>query len=670
VTNILSIGVSGLNASQSAISTTGNNISNASTPGYSRQRVDLAPRPDQYTGVGFMGSGVQVTSIERIVDQFYVGQLRADTSTFNELDFFATQISQLDSLLADQSTGLSASLQTFFSDLQQSSQDPTSIPMRQVVLSDAGSLEQRFNTLYERLQALAQSVGQKVDVLTTKLTTLAQNIAELNQSIAGQSGGATTQSNTLLDQREELLRQASEIAGISVVKQSDGMVNVFIGTGQPLVIGNRASTLGSAPSPFDPSQQIVTLQTGNTPVDITQFVTGGNLGGILRFQNGSLSDAFNSLGRVAISLTDAMNTQHKLGVDLNGNPGTNLFADINSAAALTVRALPSSNNAGADQPGVFISNPAALTTSDYRLSFTSATAYTLIRANDNTVVSSGTLAVGQTVIPAVGDIDGFQIQISAAPTFAAGDSFAIQPTRSGANNFSVALQSPDALALAQPIRTDANLNNIGGGAISQSIMVPEYQAATPGASFNVTNPLTAPLLVNFTSATAYQILDNTNPAAPVVFAPPLTGTITAGQSNIVQINDAAGNPAYQFTLSGYPAAGDRFSISSNTTGSSDNRNALAMAGLDLVKAVQGLTFSDAYGTLVSSIGTTTASAKGSREAADTLLTQAQANRDSVSAVNLDEEAANLIKFQQIYSASAQVISVGRSLFTTLLAAFQ
>lgn len=667
--DILSIGVSGLNASQSAISTTGNNISNASTPGYSRQRVDLVPQPEQYTGVGYMGSGVKAASIQRIVDQFYISQLRSDTSTFKEMDFYATQMGQLDSLLADQSTGLSPSLQTFFADLQQASQDPTSIPVRQVVLSDAGSLSQRFGTLYQQLQTLSQSVGQKLTTLTGNATTLAQNIAKLNQKISEQAGGPTVQSNALLDQREEAIRQLSEIVGVSVV-QDGSMVNVFVGSGQPLVIGSRASTLGTAPSPFDQTQQVVTLNAGSSAADVTQFLSGGNLGGVLKFQNGALSNAFNSLGQVAISLADAMNTQHKLGVDLNGAAGTNLFTDINSAAAIAGRALPSSTNTGSDQPGVFISDPSALTASDYRLSFTSATAYTVTRLSDNTTVSSGTLGVGQTVIPASSDIDGFQIQVSATPTFATGDSFSIQPTRLGAKNFTVALQTPEALALAQPIRTNAALSNTGGGAISQGVMVPEYQAATAGANFNVANPLTTPLLIRFTSATAYQILNNTNPAAPAAFVPPLTGTITAGQNNIVQINDAAGNPSFQLTLSGYPATGDTFTTSANSTGSSDNRNALALAGLDLVKAVQGITFSDAYGKLVSAVGATTASAKSSRDAADTLLSQSQANRDSVSAVNLDEEAANLIKFQQVYSASAQVISIGRSLFTTLLSAFQ
>lgn len=668
--DILSIGISGLQVSQGALKTTGNNITNANTPGYSRERVIIEPQPQQFVGVGYIGSGAKITSVQRVVDQFYIGQLRADTSTFNSLDVNATQLGQLDSLLADQSTGLSPTLQQLFSDFQQASQDPTSVPVRQVVLSDLGTLSQRFNTLYAQLQNQSQTVNQSLDSLTSQVTSLADNIAKLNQSIVDQGGVTGAPPNSLIDQRDELLRQVAELVGVKTVTQSDGMVNVFIGSGQPLVVGNQANTLSTATSATDPTQRTIQLSAGASSVDVTSAVNGGKLGGLVSFQQGTLSSAYNSLGRIAISVADALNTQQKLGIDLNGNAGTNLFTDINTAGAMTARVLRSTNNTGGDQPGVFITNPSALTASDYKLTFSSATAYTLTRISDGTTVAAGTLSGGQTTIPAAGSIDGFQVQISATPTFAAGDTFAIQPTKLGAQAIGVAIQKPEELALAQPIRTSANATNTGGGIISQGIMVPEYNAATPGTSFNVANPLTQPLLVQFTSATAYQILNNSNPAAPVAFVPPLTGTITPGQNNIVQINNAAGVPSYQLTLAGNPATGDRFTVSQNTAGTSDNRNALALAGLSLTKIVGGLNVSDAYGQLVSDVGSKTAAAKNNRDAADTLLTQSQANRDSVSAVNLDEEAANLIKFQQAYQASAQVITIARSLFTSLLSAFQ
>lgn len=665
----LSIGISGLSVTQKALATAGNNITNANTPGYSRQRVNLAPQPQQYVGVGYIGSGVKVEGVQRIVDQFYVSQLQSDTATFNELDMSATQMSQLDSLLADESTGLSPSLQQLFSDMQQASQDPSSIPVRQVVLSDLGGLAQRFNALYGQLQSQSQSVNQRFDDLTSQVTSLAQNIAKLNQSIVDQGGSTGSPPNSLLDQRDDLLRQLSEVVGVKTVTQNDGMVNVFVGSGQPLVIGTRSNILTTAPSTTDPSQKTIQISAGGASQDITQYISGGKLGGLATFQRSTLNNSYNALGRIAISVADAMNQQQLRGVDLNGNTGTNLFTNINSASAMSARVLPSSNNTGTDQPALAIVDPSALTTSDYQLKFTSATAYTLTRLSDG-VITNGTLAPAQTTIPATGSIDGFQVQVSATPTFAAGDTFAIQPTRLGALAIDVAVQTPQQLAFAQPIRTATNTANQGGGTISQGVMVPEYGAVTPGASFNVTNPLTQPILIRFTSATAYQILDNSNPAAPVPFATPLTGTITAGQNNVVQINDATGAPVYQLTIAGTPVSGDQFSVGLNNGGSSDNRNALAFSNLNLTKTIGSLSFSEAYGQMVSDVGATTAAVKNNRDAANTLLAQSQSNRDSVSGVNLDEEAANLIKFQQAYQASAQVITIARSLFTTLLGAFQ
>lgn len=668
--DLLRIGVSGLSATQNALTTTGNNITNANTPGYSRQRTNFEPQPSQYIGAGYLGSGVKVQSVQRIVDQLLIGQLRSDTATFHELDTTAKQLNQLDSLLADQSTGLSPAMQQFFADLQQASQDPTSIPVRQVVLSDAGSLAQRFNALYQQLMTQQQSVNTDTQNTAGEVTNLAQNIAKLNQQIVAQTGVTGAAPNSLLDQREELLRQMSELVGVKVVGLSDGSVNVFVGSGQPLVVGAQASTVTAAPSIADPTKQTIFLGTGTSNTDITSFVTGGKLGGLVAFQNTTLAPAFNSLGRVAISLADAFNQQQARGVDLNGNTGKNLFTDINTTTSQTLRVIRDSNNTGTEQPLMFISNPSALTTSDYRVDFTSATSYTITRLNDSTVVNSGTLTAGQTTIPATGDVDGFRLSFGATPSFAAGDSFSLQPTRLGASAIGVALQKPEDLAFSQPIRASAANSNTGSGSVTSGLMVPEYGAATPNTSFNVTNPLTQPLLVRYTSPTAYEILNNSTAGAPVPFVPPLTGTITPGQNNIVQINNATGTPVYQITLAGNPATGDQFTVAMNAGGSSDNRNALALAGLNLTDTIGTQTFEESYGQLVSVVGSTTQAAQNNEAAADTLLNQSQQNRDSVSAVNLDEEASNLIRYQQSYQASAQVINTARELFQTLLAAFQ
>lgn len=670
---LINIGVTGLTASQTALSTTGNNITNANTPGYSRQRVNLEALPEQYTGSGYIGAGVQVQGVSRVVEQFLIGQLRTNTANYNEADTLATQFERLDSLLADSSTGVAPALQNLFDSVQQASQDPTSVAVRQVVLSTAGSLTQRFSSLYGQLQDQKDNVSQQLTALTGQVSSLAQSIAKLNQDISDRAFSPGVQPNELLDNRDELLRQLSELVDVQVVDQHNGMLNIFVGSGQPLVVGNQANLLKTGAAIDDPSRTEVFFSNGIGSQAVGSLLTGGKIGGLIKYRDTNLANALNLLGRVALSFADSMNNQQKLGLDLNGNFGRSLFTDINSAAAQVTRVTPSGNNAPpADRVlGVFIDNAANLTDSDYKLTFSSATAYTLTRTSDGVAVASGAL-VGSA--GTVNTTDGFRIDITSG-SYTAGDSFLIQPTRQGARDIAVALQRPEELAFAQPISTDATLSNRGGGTISGGTVLSVYQSdgVTLQPTFATSNTLSPPLLVRFNSpATTYDILNNSIPGAPVAIAGLSGLAFTAGQTNTVTINDpVTGDPVYSFALAGNPAAGDQFTIKFNLNGSSDNRNALALAGLKLAKTIGGnLTYSDAYGQLVSSVGARTAELKINRDAADTLVAQAQTSRDSVSGVNLDEEAANLVRFEQAYNASAQVISIARSIFDTLLATFR
>lgn len=669
--SLIRIGVTGLNANQLALGTTGNNITNANVAGYSRQRVELSTALEQYAGVGYVGSGVQVDSVRRIVDKFAVTQLQLNTATFKDIDTQSTLIDQIDSLLADQSTGIAPILQNMFADIQTASQDPMSIPARQVVLNDADALADRFNTLYSQLQSIGQSVNSQLDALTGEITSLAQAIADLNQDISNSPGQASgVLPNALLDKREELVRQLSELVGVRTVEQSNGMVSVFVGNGQPLVVGAEANGLSTAPSATDSTRrEVVFVAPNGSTVPISQFVTGGTVGGLLSFRENNLDTALNTLGQVALSVADTMNQQHRLGLDLEGNFGNNLFTDINTTTQMQNRALSGIANTGAAALQVFISDTSTLTNSDYQLTFTSATNYSLTRADGSALTPPVSGAVG--ALPAtITTPDGFEIRVPTGSTFAAGDTFGIQPTRVGAQAMSIALQRPQELAFAQPISTSASLSNTGGGSISPGNMLAVYQAngVTMEPAFATPGQLTPPILIRFTSATTYDILNNTNPAVPTTIQAGVA--FTPGQNNTVTIDDTVtGDPVYEFNLYGYPATGDRFTVNYNSNGSSDNRNALALGALQRADTIGTGTFEDTYGQLVSNVGTSAAQLHISRDASESLLTQAQESRDAVSGVNLDEEAANLIMYQQAYNASAQVIQIARSLFDTLLGAF-
>lgn len=668
---LIRIGLTGLTANQLALGTTGNNITNANVAGYSRQRVELSTAPEQYAGVGYIGSGVKVDNVRRIVDQFAITQLQLNTASYNDINTQSTLIDQIDSLLADQSTGIAPMLQSLFADIQQASQDPVSIPGRQVVLNDAGSLADRFQALYSQLHALDDAVNTRLDSLTAEISSLASGIAGLNQDISNSPGQASgVLPNALLDKRDEMIRQLSELVGVKTVAQSNGMVSVFVGNGQPLVVGAQANRITTAPSATDSTRRdVVFVAPNGNQVSISQFVTGGEVGGLLNFREDTLDTALNTLGQVALNVADAMNQQHRLGLDAEGNFGNDLFTNINTTTQMQNRALAGATNTGTAALQVFITDASALSIDDYQLNFTSATNYNLVRSDGSALTPPVSGTVG--ALPAsITTPEGFDIRIPTGSSFAAGDVFAIQPTRLGAQSISVAVQRPQELAFAQPISTAANLANTGGGSISAGSMIAVYQAdgVTRQPAFATPGQLTPPILIRFTSATTYDILNNTNPAAPTTIQAGVT--FTPGQNNAVTVNDTVtGDPLYSVNLYGYPASGDQFSISYNSNGSSDNRNALALGALQRADTIGSGTFEDTYGQLVSNIGTSAAQLHIGRDASESLLTQAQATRDAISGVNLDEEASNLIMYQQAYNASAQVIQIARSLFDTLLGAF-
>ncbi len=407
------------------------------------------------------------------------------------------------------------------------------------------------------------------------------------------------------------------------------------------------------------------MHNGATSIQqVTDQIPGGKLGGLLQFRDEVLDESFNAMGRIAVGLSDAITEQNQKGMDLEGNLGGLIFEDINTAVRIAERVVADAGN-GASTATATLDDVSELSTSDYILTFTTALDYTVERESDGMVVT-GTLAglPGAITFDMDGDgtDDGVTIDVTGTT---AGDKFYVRPTRNGANNINLVMQRPQELAYASPIVTDADLGNTGTGVISTGEVIDVFDAtgayltefATPGQ-------LSPPVLVRFTSATTFDVINSSTLAAIS------TGNaFVAGQVNTLVFGAPA---AYQLEISGAPAAGDEFTVAYNANGSSDNRNAVELGFLRIDGQLDGgdLNFEDAYGRLVEEIGSKTAQVRISREAAQSLLFQSQASRDSVSGVNLDEEAANLIKFEQAYNASAQVISIARQIFDTLLSAFR
>lgn len=643
--DMLGIGVTALLAFQRSLATTGHNIANVNTAGYNRQTVDLSSNTPQFASNGFVGTGVQITGVNRVYSEFVGNQVLINNTATSRLSSFSQFTGQIDNLLADPNTGLSAGLQNFFGALQDVANDPTSVPARQTMLSQGQALVDRFHSLDVSLNDLNAGVTTQLSNEVTTINSLAKAIAKVNNDIViatGMAGGQPP--NDLLDQRDTLIQQLSQHIGVTVTTQDNGAKNIFIGNGQNLVVGNQAASLSITNNQYEPTKTEVSLNSGSASAVVSGSLSGGTVGGLLEFRDQVLNPTRNQLGRIAIGLADSFNTQQRSGMALDGQLGQNFFA------APGAQVLSSSKNTGSATVTTQISAISALTADDYLLQYDGAN-YLLTNLTTNatqTLGASGPFTVAGLTISPLG-----------APN--AGDRFLIQPTRAAAGALQTALTDPRQIAAAAPIASSAATANSGTGAISAGAVTNITNAAfttTPGA-------LTPPVSIKFTSPTTYQIINTTTSAVLD------TGTYTpATGKNIFPSDNLALDYGYQVRISGAPATGDSFAVNYNTGGVGDNRNALVLAALQ-TKGVFGggtISYGQANGELVSKIGTQANSAQNNLTAQSTLLQQAKSQQASLSGVNLDEEAANMLKFQQAYQAAAQVISIGSSLFNTLLGA--
>lgn len=680
--DLLNIGLSGLSASKTQLSITGHNITNVNTPGFSRQNASQATTSPQFSGAGYIGTGTTLVDVRRTYSEFLTNQVRSSTALNSDVAAYKSQIDQLDSLLAGSTTGITPSLQSFFSALQTAAEDPANIPARQLVLAEAEGLARRFNTVYDRLSEQNSFTNKQMAAVTDQVNRLAGSIGSLNEAIAVAAANGK-QPNDLLDARDEAVRQLSSYIGVTVVPQDDSSFNIFIGSGQPLVVGSSVARLEVVPGQGDPNRHEVQFISGGSRQGITSQITGGELGGLIRYREEVLDSTMNSLGRLALAVSDQINSQLGQGLDLKGQVGSALFGDYNDPALAKLRVNAFSGNSSSAQPALNITDTSQLTTSDYLMEY-DGTSYKVRRLSDNqpmtvTAAADGTLSITDKN----GRDQGFQI-VPGTPSPAAGDKFTLQPTRRGATDISAILDQADQLAFASPVRAESDLQNAGTGAISQPDMVSApspIDLAELNAAFGSGLELTATVNVDgsYTLTDALPagwsyVDENGN---PLTTAP----TLQSGNSNSVRLAyTGASGETYQFdfSVSGRPQTGDSFSLTFNQSGVSDNRNALKLAdlqskqtvGVDGSVAGSGFSFTDGYGELVERVGTLTAQARMDNEATGAILKQATDNRDSLSAVNLDEEAANLIKFEQYYNASAQIIQVARSLFDTLISSFR
>ncbi|VAX00705.1 Flagellar hook-associated protein FlgK [hydrothermal vent metagenome] len=700
--DLLGISTSGVQAAQRALSTVGHNIANSSTPGYSRQRTDLDTRTPQFAGNGAIGTGVVVNSVDRYYDEFLTSEVRHTNSLSKFLNKSYEFTTQVDNMLADPEAGLAPALSEFFDSVNGLANDPTSNASRQVLLSTSRNLSDRFAFLNERFESLRKGVNQDMRGVVGQVNQIAKGIAQLNNTIVRAREVTDKPANDLLDQRDRLVKELSSLINVRTTIQDDGRLNVFIGNGQTLVIADVYEELGVALNEFDPSQTDVTFKGSGAEIVINQYLSGGELGGMIKFRKEILDPAQNELGRIAIGITQSFNNQHRLGMTMNNELGGNYFRPIDLNAALV---LPSSNNQGDLKIDSEVVDTNKLTTSNYQLLYQNGQ-YELLRLDDAKVVGKFTS------LPHEVETDGFKLILDGG-AIKDGDRYIIQPTRRSADIFSVAINTVDEIAASSPIRVEADINNLGdaGIEITQITDVDNtFFSGEPGK-------LSPPYIIRFIDENNFEILDNSGNAIAIKQAATaddpaidLNQSREQGAEEIVseketkvkhdrddKHNIAGGLSQLESTIAydphagttifptpggvdrgmhiridGKPKTGDMFRIEFNKDGISDNKNALALAALQTKPTLLNGTsdYAQTYGQLVSRVGSRTHELDINRQAQKLLLDQAIESREEVSGVNLDEEAAEMIRYQNMYQANAQVIAAANQTFQVLMDAFR
>ena len=678
--SLLNIGMSGLNAAQGSLSVLSNNIANANTAGYSRQQTtQSANASNQYGGV-FIGSGTTLADVRRVYNEYLDTAYQNSTSLNSDAKAYLDQVSAVDKTLSDKTTGMSAVLSSFFAAVQTASANPNDTSARQILLTNAQTLSNRFNSISSQLSQQKETINSQLSSMSDQVNQLTSSIASLNKQIAQVQGSSNTTPANLLDSRAEAVRSLNELIGVTATEKN-GVFSVSTGSGQSLVLGDKSNTISAVPSKSDTSQYTIQLNAaGGTTMDLGNVISGGSIGGLLRYRSDALIPAINDLGRIAIATADTVNSQLGQGLDLNGEFGASMFTDINNAASVALRSLAAQGNLGDGALGVTIKDSTQLTNFDYKVSFNDGADLNKITVLRSDGKAMGTYDLSATPPPV---IDGFTLAVKSG-TVQAGDSFKVSPTANGAKEIGTVLSDPSKIAFAAPLQGEASKTNQGTGTFTPpTLTVPlDIQGGADTAQLRTGIEYSMPVKMVFGKPAA----DGTQPytLSNAQGDPIGSGTIIPGQANKISISvpmrDASGalvSPAKNFsfdtTVGGSPANGDGTSFSFNATGKSDNRNAQALLDLQ-TKATVGLAADGSGGTslvganskLVSTVGAKAASAGTDNTATGALLAANKNARNSVSQVNLDEEAGDMIKFQQYYTASSQIIKAAQETFSTLI----
>lgn len=632
MSSALNIGSQALNANLSALQVIGHNIANVNTAGYSRQTVEMRSAGYQSMGGFYLGKGVELGTVARMHDAYLTREAQLSSSVASADSERMARLAQLENIFPTGESGLGAAMNDLLNAWSDVASAPTNMAARSVVIGRGEEIASRLRDTAGQLDILTTSARQQVGDTVNNINRLAADIAKINQTILENQGNAG-EPNDLLDQRDQLIGELSKLVQVSTVNADDGRINVFVAGSQPLVLGSGAARLAVVPDSIDGSQQRIQFQQGSSTMELSGSALGGKLGGVVQFIDEDLKDVTNQIGRMALALATTVNTQHALGVNLQGGTGEPFFVPPADVAG-----LPVPTNTGNAVMHAEVSDPTALKPSDYQVNFT-ATGVDIVRLSDGQISSFAGL-------PAELDGLSFQIDSGAAAT---GDGFLVRPFAAVARNMQMAVSAADRLAAASPVMvTPGSGNTSGMGIVSLYPVEP---------SANLTDPVTLTFLADGSFTATGLGPGNPPPDNP---GPPPSYNYTPGQP--LQFN------GWSLTLRGNPSAGDSFAITAapTTNYGQNGGNAGGMLALRDLATFDGVSLSNGYSAVLSDIGTRVQGAQFAASYSGQVAASNEAARAAVSGVNLDEEAARLLQYQQAYQAAAKFMQIAQGTFDTLL----
>lgn len=682
MSDLMNLGLSGLRTSRNSLSVTGHNIANIDTPGYTRQRAVQMTNPPFGSGAGFLGTGARTQTIERIVDDYVTHQLRVDTSRLKDNEAYLKNANELDNLLANESSALGTALNGFFDGVQSAANDPLSKPARELLYSQGNSVSQRFKSAQARLDDQSKNINTQLRTYSEKVNELAKGIGELNREIRVYEGSRNQPPNDLFDRREELLRELSEIIEVDVVGQDRLDVNVFVGQGIPLIVGENVNRLEAVPGDLDKSRYDINLVDANgSKMKINSSITGGEMGGVMRYRTDTLDPALNEMGRIALVFAGEFNNQHRSGVDLNGDQGGDFFKDINNTSFMRDRI-----------PGIQPTAPAGVWLDSDQLNKLPAQEFTVKQTGGSYLLQGhpdgqrlGTFANAAALNDHLQENYGFRLSDGA------GVAPGTQPNDINLANFNDVLQkgmliSPTRIGASQ-LERSPDLSNTDKIALS-GIAGDENNAGSAKFSFDSTptagqrgEEITIGGTPDFATASAawaaLDPADGDNVAAQLNDL--LDQNVTAATYNATTREvsftvEIDGDPV-ELTLKDVDFSANDFGENDSWVleGNAGGANGAALSALQSASLVGrqadgrgGSTLGETYSMLVEKTGIQTSESRTATDVSRSVLNQTKAMRESTSGVNMDEEAANLIRFQQAYQASTQVINAAQRMFDTLL----